>query len=85
MDGQLALLFSMVASRHESRSALPDAPTMDPGPDRRERRAARVRARAAAKAVRSAERVVRASRPRPAAPATRQAGTQPTDPTALWW
>ena len=88
MEGQIALLFSQVAMFRESRSALPDAPVVECGPSRRERQEARLRARAAAKALRSAERVVRSAArsgraERPSAP--RQAGRLPSDPTTMWW
>ena len=103
MDGaHLALLFSKSATIREARSGFPDAPQVEPEPTFRERRAARLRARAEARsaraaaragrtAVRSAERVVRAARPaaRSESPTGQRgpqpAGTQPTDPTGLWW
>jgi len=88
MEGQIALLFSRVAMLQECRSGLPDAPVVPDPPSRRERKEARVRARAVAKAVRSAERVVRSAArsdraARPTAPP--QAASLPTEPTTLWW
>ncbi len=88
MEGLSALLFSRIA-HGEIRSALPDAPTTEPPLTYAERRAARIRHRAAARAVRSAESVVRsaarsAARRRQGAVAP-QAGTHPVDPTVLWW
>jgi hypothetical protein len=88
MEGQIALLFSRVATLHASRSGLPDAPVVRAVPSRRERRAVRVRARAEAKAVRSAEQVVRSAARSARGPSRvppRQAGTAPADPRAMWW
>jgi hypothetical protein len=45
----LALLFARPATLREVHSAYPDAEVVDDGPSRRERRAARLRARSAAR------------------------------------